>query len=77
MKYLLWLIVIGVLWWVWKKRQTTSSASSEQPPQPAAVERMVRCAHCAVYLPQSDALAAGDQYFCNAAHRQAAAQGRG
>lgn len=75
MKYLLLLAFLGVLWWVWKKR-------SVEPPQPPArrpdpqAEKMVSCAHCGLLLPESDSLAAGDDFYCCEAHRQAGSAGR-
>ena len=75
MKYLLLLAFLGVLWWVWKKR-------SVEPPQPPArrpdpqAEKMVSCAHCGLLLPESDSLAAGDDFYCCEAHRQVGSAGR-
>lgn len=69
LKYLLLLILALVVWWAWKKRAENPPAADTPPPLP---ERMVRCAHCAVHLPESDALADGDRHFCNEAHRRAA-----
>ena len=55
MKYLLWLGVIAVVWWVWSKRQAAGSARParktppDAPPKAAPeAEQMVRCAHCGV-----------------------------
>jgi uncharacterized protein len=51
------------------------SGQTEQPGQPVQapqVEAMLRCAHCGVHLPQSEALLNDQgQPFCSAAHRQA------
>ena len=70
MKYLLWLGLIAVVWWVWSKRQATDRRSvEEQRPAPVA-EKMVRCAHCGVYLPESDGIAADGQVYCSEAHRK-------
>ncbi len=68
MKYLLWLLVIAVIWWVWSKRQTAERRPASRPAPEA--ERMVRCAHCGVYLPESDGLAAEGQVYCSEAHRK-------
>lgn len=42
-------------------------------------EMMVRCAHCGVYLPASEAITDGGRSYCDPAHRDAdrAAQPRG
>lgn len=68
MKYLLWLGVIAVVWWIWSKRQAAGSARPVQKPTPDA-ERMVRCAHCGVYLPASDSIADAGEVYCSEAHR--------
>jgi len=34
-------------------------------------ERMIACAHCGVYAPASDMLAARGRFYCSAAHRDA------
>lgn len=41
-------------------------------------EMMVRCAHCGVHLPASEAISAGGRTYCDRAHRDAdlAAQAR-
>ena len=70
MKYLLWLLVIGVIWWVWSKRQGAERRPVSNPTSTPEAERMVRCAHCGVYLPESDGLAAGGQVYCSEAHRK-------
>lgn len=77
MKYLILLAVIGVIWWVWKKshEQLPPDPEVRRDPDP---EKMVVCAHCGVHLPESDALPDAPDFFCNAAHRDAArAQKRG
>lgn len=70
MKYLLLVAVLYVLWRVWKKRQ---DGSLRPPPASRPVERMVLCAHCAIHLPESDALKESSHFYCCEAHRQAAA----
>jgi uncharacterized protein len=45
-----------------------------QPPKssadPAAAEKMVRCAQCGIHLPQADSVSAGQEYFCSEEHRR-------
>ncbi|HEY5634139.1 MAG TPA: PP0621 family protein [Burkholderiaceae bacterium] len=38
-------------------------------------ELMIRCAHCGVYFPQSDAVSAGSLRYCSIAHRDAGPRG--
>lgn len=68
MKYLLWLVVIGVVWWVWTKRQVAEKGAVAQPMREA--EKMVCCAHCGVYLPESDAVAGEGRFYCSVAHQK-------
>jgi len=75
-KVLFWAVVIvGVLL---VTRLLTHHAANrragESPPKNAAPrslkesEEMVRCAHCQVYLPQSEALKQNDHYWCSPEH---------
>jgi len=73
LKYLLLLALAAALWWHWRKGR---DAAVPPPEAPRPVERMVRCAHCGVHLPESDALADGGAHYCNAAHRDAARRAR-
>ena len=38
------------------------------PPQPKPLESMVRCAHCGIHLPRSEALLQNGQTWCSADH---------
>ena len=68
MKFLLFVIMLAVIWWIWskKKRRPQQPVIKENP-----VEKMVVCAHCQLHLPESDSLRAGDDYYCCEAHRLA------
>ena len=79
MKYVLVLLVIVfVLWWMWGRGERgsggarPSARSGRGNGDDATPEAMVRCAHCGVHLPRSDALPAPDgALYCSAAHRLA------
>ena len=85
MKYLLVLAVLWVAIWLWRKnrREEMRDAQREKaaraqrlPAAPAAFMAMLRCAHCGLHLPASDALGGpGDAVYCSAAHREAAERG--
>ena len=47
---------------------------SSRPPEkrPGKQGQMVQCSHCGMYIPSQEALTRGDQYYCSAAHRDAA-----
>lgn len=40
------------------------------PPREAEVEDMVKCAHCGVNLPRSEAIYSGGDFFCTPEHKQ-------
>lgn len=56
------LLLLGYLLW----RALTRPAAARKPR--GAGERMVACAECGVYLPESDALPAVGRHFCNRQH---------
>lgn len=68
MKYLLLLGLIAVIWWSWSKRKAAAEAPPVRPAAPDA-EKMVNCAQCGVYLPESDSVADGGLAYCCEAHR--------
>lgn len=72
MKYLIWLILLGIIWWVLTGRGKRSQASAPVSRKDLPAEQMVVCAHCGVHLPQSEALASGGQMYCSDAHLNAA-----
>ncbi|KAF1069698.1 PP0621 family protein [Variovorax sp.] len=80
MKYLLVLAVVWVAIWLWRKNRREEmqerAARTPRPASPPAVgapQAMVRCAHCGLHLPASDAVRGTDGTpYCSAAHRQVA-----
>lgn len=73
MRYLLFVVLAYLAWrWYVAQRPKDTPAVPPSPPQPTvgAAEKMVRCAHCGIHLPQSEALAGvGALHFCSDAHR--------
>lgn len=67
MKYLLLLGLVAVIWWVWSKRKA-ADVPRVRPTSPDP-EKMVSCAHCGVYLPESDSVSDGGLTYCCEAHR--------
>jgi len=70
------LIVIGLLIWVFflvfkqvKRRQRRDRENGEKPNEPPA--KIVRCAHCGVHIPSSDALFRDERAYCCPEHRNA------
>ena len=76
MKYLIVLVVIAVAIWLWRRnrRDGPDEGGAAPPPPPLGTPHaMVRCAHCGLHLPATDAIAGpGDRIYCSAAHRNAA-----
>ncbi|MEI8402247.1 MAG: PP0621 family protein [Alcaligenaceae bacterium] len=53
-----------------KKRRPPPQAPSTQGEAPANSESMVRCAHCGVHLPRSEASLIAQNTWCSPAHAQ-------
>ena len=51
-----------------KKRRPPPQAPSKQGEAQASSEAMVRCAHCGVHLPHSEASFIGQNAWCSTAH---------
>lgn len=64
------LLVIGfVVWGIVRayQRSLVKPPSSAKAP---VVEDMVKCAHCGVNLPRSEAIYSGGELFCTPEHKQ-------
>lgn len=71
MKYLLLIGLALVILWFFR-RMGHRRFSRADPPPARAPERMVKCARCGVYLPESESIADGAVHYCCAEHRRAA-----
>lgn len=56
--------------WQWLRRQSLRNAAKPSGAEAPAAQAMVSCAACGLYLPRSDALPAGERFFCCEEHRQ-------
>ncbi len=68
-KFLLLILVVVVAWRLaqgFRRKDAARGASAAGP------EQMVTCGHCGLYLPRSEAIGAGDRFFCCAEHRRLA-----
>jgi len=86
MKYLLVLAVLWVAIWLWRKnrreemrdamRERAAKAQQQQQRTAAGTpQAMVRCAHCGLHLPATEAIAdPSGAVYCSTAHREAAAR---
>jgi uncharacterized protein len=70
---ILFFIVLGgglyVAFRIWRGAQQRSAAK-QAPGAAAAGEAMVRCDHCGLNVPKSEALAEGDRWYCSESHRR-------
>ena len=62
--YFLWQMVKNYL----RKQELRSAAEARRKPQAPA--RIVKCEQCGVHLPEPEACAADDRWFCSDEHRQ-------
>ena len=64
------LIVVGfVVWGLIRNYQRSLNKPTERAGE-KAVENMVKCAHCGVNLPRSEAIYSGGDFFCTPEHKQ-------
>jgi uncharacterized protein len=68
-KFLLLIIAFLAVWWLARGLRRKNAA--KDAPE-AAPEQMVTCSHCGLYLPQSEAIAEADKFYCCAEHRRRA-----
>ncbi len=74
MKYLIWLLVIVLAIWAFKRsRRVNSDAAQAQPPAtPDTPANMAVCLHCGIHLPQDEAVTGEKGLYCSTEHRAAA-----
>jgi uncharacterized protein len=58
-------VVLGVL-----RAYQRSLGKPSAPTRESRVEDMVKCAHCGVNLPRSEAIYSGGAFFCTAEHQK-------
>ena len=71
MKYLLLIGLALIVLWFFRRLGHRRSRRADPPPA-RAPERMVKCARCGIYLPESESIADGTVHYCCAEHRRAA-----
>ena len=70
-KFLLLIVLGGVVWWMWRKLQSSSSDQTGHPTERPA-EIMVSCALCGLNQPRSECVESEGALYCSEAHRQQA-----
>ncbi|MBC7782096.1 MAG: hypothetical protein H7125_18525 [Proteobacteria bacterium] len=71
-KYLVLILVIGVVIWLVTAANARARAQSRRGEQTAStpVQDMVRCAHCGVFQSKADSFEARGVYFCSREHER-------
>lgn len=64
------LIAIGFVVVALIKSYQRSLQSPARPTRATEVEDMVKCAHCGVNLPRSEAIYSGGAFYCTPEHKQ-------
>jgi uncharacterized protein len=74
-KLLFWIVLIILVLFVARvagrmaaQRQAGPKKKAQADAAPPALESMVRCAHCGIHLPRSEALLQNGQTWCSADH---------
>ncbi|MDE2394686.1 MAG: hypothetical protein KGL43_11920 [Burkholderiales bacterium] len=69
MKFIVVVVVVGFVLWLMGRRRPSAPPRGRAPPLAGPLP-MLRCAHCGLHLPESEAAfdVAGRAY-CSAAHR--------
>jgi uncharacterized protein len=75
MKYLVLLLVIGVVLWIARARSARvrgdKPAAKADTKSVGAPQAIVPCAHCGVHLPRAEAVPGALGHYCSEAHRLA------
>lgn len=64
------LIVIGFVVWGVIRAYQRSLIKPPAPRNEKSAEDMVKCAHCGVNLPRSEAIYSSGDFFCTPEHKQ-------
>lgn len=72
MKYLIWLVIIVLAIWAFKRSRRPVQPPASADPPPATPSNMVSCAHCGLHLPQEEAVTGEKGLYCTTEHRSAA-----
>lgn len=65
------LFLIGIIFLILAIVRTYQRSIQRGTPKPEPhVENMVKCAHCGVNLPRSEAIFSGGDFFCTSEHQQ-------
>jgi uncharacterized protein len=73
-KYFFLVVFALAVYWLIKRSRARDAEkdTTERPPVAPPAEAMVRCAHCGVHLPRTEAVEDGERLYCSEQHRQLA-----
>jgi len=77
---LIFLLVLGAIWWVRRAVTRSRAARRDDKRQRAAEtlpERILACAHCGVHVPEAEGVRDGEAFYCCEAHRRLGDAGKG
>ncbi|QBK06232.1 hypothetical protein DW355_17275 [Hylemonella gracilis] len=81
MKFLLFLLVMLLAVWLWRSGRTAEpparrpAGPTRPTPRKTVPQDMVRCAHCGLHLPLSEAVVSTGAHYCSTEHRRLAEPG--
>ena len=64
------ILIGGLIIFILLKRYLRNLQGPASKTQPPVAESMVRCAHCGVNVPQTEAILSRGEYFCGDEHRR-------
>ncbi len=62
------LLILAAWWWLRRKPAQRNQGTRHDPADSLS---MVRCQHCGVHLPRTDALQHNNQWYCDEQHANA------
>lgn len=71
-KLVFWIALFAIIWGVARfisLAQRKNEAAARSRPE-AQRELIIRCAHCGVYVPSSEAVRDGNRIYCSEEHRR-------
>lgn len=57
-------VIVAIIKRLWRASHPPAARTKE-------FGRMVRCAHCGIFIPEQEALPQGEDYYCSRAHLDA------
>ena len=69
-RLVIFLLILGVVWFM-VRNYLNKLRKQQQDDTPPQVARIVKCRHCALHLPENEALQHSGQWFCSQDHKQA------